>query len=202
MQRVRVRSCHRGCDRAKGEFPSLWRIDRLWANGFTNSGYRGMNRPTLALPSFAGVSDEELMEGLKNRNEIALHEFRVRFGRVLRTIVDDTLLEENEADDAVQDTFLQIWKRAHYYSRQCGRPLGWIITVARRRAIDRLRRRLSYSRAMENFKAHAAETIDRGTDSSVEEKLVSSDLRRFLQASLTVSPSNSGRRWNCPFSTV
>ena len=120
-----------------------------------------MIRPTLAVPSFAGVSDEELMEGLKNRNEIALHELRVRFGRVLRSIVDHTLVEENEADDVVQDTFLQIWKQAHYYSRQCGRPLGWIITVARRRAIDRLRRRHSYGRALENFKAHAAETMDR-----------------------------------------
>jgi RNA polymerase sigma-70 factor (ECF subfamily) len=148
-----------------------------------------MIRPTLAIASLAGVSDEELMEGLKNRNEIALQEFRVRFGRVLRTIVDDTLVEENEADDVVQDTFLQIWKRAHYYSRQCGKPLGWIITVARRRAIDRLRRRLSYSRALENFKAQAAEAMDSGTDRSFEEKLISSDLRRFLQSKLNCLPA-------------
>ena len=154
-----------------------------------NSGYRGMNRPTLALPSFAGVSDEELMEGLKNRNEIALHEFRVRFGRVLRTIVDDTLVEENEADDAVQDTFLQVWKRAHHYSQQCGRPLGWVITVARRRAIDRLRRRQSYVRAVVNFEANAA-TMDYGKDISPDKRLVTSDLRRFLQSKLNCLPVN------------
>jgi hypothetical protein len=53
----------------------------------------------------AGVSDEELMEGLKNRDETALHEFRGRFGRIIRTIVDDMLVEENEADDVVQNTF-------------------------------------------------------------------------------------------------
>jgi len=40
------------------------------------------------------VSDEELMERLKNRDETALHEFRVRFGGVIRTIVDETLVEE------------------------------------------------------------------------------------------------------------
>ena len=128
------------------------------------------------------------MEGLKNRDETALDECRVRFGRVIRTIVDQALVEENEADDVVQETFLQVWKRAHYYSRQCGRPLGWIMTVARRRAIDRVRRRQSYSRAMVNFKAHAAETTNRGRDSSLEEHLISSDLRRFLQSKLNCLP--------------
>ena len=128
------------------------------------------------------------MGGLKNRDETALDEFRARFGRVIRTIVDQALVEENEADDVVQETFLQIWKRAHHYSRQCGRPLGWIMTVARRRAIDRLRRRHSYGRALVNFKAHAAETTNRGTDSSLEDHLDSSDLRRFLQSKLTCLP--------------
>ena len=147
-----------------------------------------MIQSTLSAPSFAGVSDEELMEGLKNRDETALKEFRVRFGRVLRTVVDGTLVEENEADDVVQDTFLQVWKQAHYYSPECGRPLGWVITVARRRAIDRVRRRQSYDRAMENFKAHTAHTLDRRKVSSSEERLVSSDLRRFLQSKLKCLP--------------
>ena len=47
-----------------------------------------------AAPSWACVSDEELMDGLKNRDETALHEFRVRFGRIIRTIVDETLVED------------------------------------------------------------------------------------------------------------
>lgn len=156
--------------------------------GGWNALIHRMSRSTLSASSFAGVSDEELMESLKNRDETALQEFRIRFGRVMRTIVDQMLVEENEADDVVQDTFLQVWKQAHYYSRQCGRPLGWVITVARRRAIDRVRRRQSYGRAMENFKAHTAHTLDRGKDSSLEERLVSSDLRRFLQNKLKCLP--------------
>jgi len=155
----------------------------------TNSNWRGMIQATRAAPSWASVSDEELMDGLKNRDETALHEFRVRFGRIIRTIVDETLVEENEADDAVQDTFLQVWKRAHHYSQQCGRPLGWVITVARRRAIDRLRRRQSYVRAVVNFEAHA-ETMDYGKDISLEKRLVTSDLRRFLESKLNCLPVN------------
>ena len=144
-----------------------------------------MNRATHAAPSLASVSDEELMEGLRNRDETALYEFRLRFGRVIRTIVDETLVEENEADDVVQDTFLQVWQRAYHYSRQRGRPLSWVATVARRRAIDRVRRRESYGRAMVNFEAHAA---DWGKDISLEKRLISSDLRRFLQSKLNCLP--------------
>jgi RNA polymerase sigma-70 factor (ECF subfamily) len=129
------------------------------------------------------------MEGSKNRDEAALHEFRLRFGRVIRTIVDHTLVEENEADEVVQDTLLQIWKRAHYYSRLVGRPRGWVITVARRRALDRVRRRESYGRAKVNFKAHAVETMDREKEGSLEKRLVNSDLRRFLQSRLNCLPS-------------
>ena len=88
----------------------------------------------------------------------------------------------------MQDTFLHVWKRAHYYSRQGGGPLGWVVTVARRRAIDRVRRRESYGRAKVNFKAHAMETMDRGKDASLEKHLVSSDLRRFLKSRLDCLP--------------
>ena len=37
------------------------------------------------------------------------------------------------------------------YSPKAGKPLGWMVTIARRRAIDRLRRRQAYSRARERY---------------------------------------------------
>jgi hypothetical protein len=53
-----------------------------------------MIQATCAAPSLTNVSDEELMDGLKNRDETALYEFRVRFGRIIRTIVGETLVED------------------------------------------------------------------------------------------------------------
>jgi Sigma-70 region 2 len=47
--------------------------------------------------------------------------------------------------------FFQIWNEADHYSPKAGTPLGWIVTIARRRAIDRLRRRQAYSRAQERY---------------------------------------------------
>lgn len=43
------------------------------------------------------------------------------------------------AEEATQDTFLKLWSRARLYDRKRGVFLGWLLTIARRTALDRLR---------------------------------------------------------------
>ncbi len=45
------------------------------------------------------------------------------------------------AEDVVQDAYLKVWQGAGTYSAEAGRPMTWLITVARNRAIDVVRRR-------------------------------------------------------------
>src|SRR2546429_5208408 len=59
--------------------------------------------------------------------------------------------QEAEADDVLQEIFLQVWEEAGRYSAKAGKPLGWMVTIARRRAIDRLRRRQAYCRARDRY---------------------------------------------------
>lgn len=56
------------------------------------------------------------------------------FGLVLR-IVGDRLVAEEVAGDA----YLQVWRQAARFDRARGTPLAWLLTVARSRAIDRVR---------------------------------------------------------------
>jgi RNA polymerase sigma-70 factor (ECF subfamily) len=44
-----------------------------------------------------------------------------------------------EAEDVVQDTFIEVWRRAGQYDSDRGGAGGWILTIARSRAIDRVR---------------------------------------------------------------
>ncbi len=44
------------------------------------------------------------------------------------------------AEDALQDAYLAIWRKAGQYQPRKGAPLAWMMTIARYRAIDRLRR--------------------------------------------------------------
>jgi RNA polymerase sigma-70 factor (ECF subfamily) len=56
------------------------------------------------------------------------------FGVILRIIRD-----RQEAEDALQDTFLRIWKNASNYAPELGSPLAWMASIARNRAIDFVR---------------------------------------------------------------
>lgn len=56
-------------------------------------------------------------------------------GIVLR-IVRDTVA----AEEVVEDVFFQVWRQALRYDPARGRPLAWILTIARSRALDHLRR--------------------------------------------------------------
>jgi RNA polymerase sigma factor (sigma-70 family) len=51
-------------------------------------------------------------------------------------------LDRATAEDLLQDVFLRVWGRASTYSPEAGSPLGWMIAIARYRAIDHLRRRV------------------------------------------------------------
>ncbi|WP_435203050.1 sigma-70 family RNA polymerase sigma factor [Qipengyuania sp. 902] len=56
------------------------------------------------------------------------------FGICLRILGD-----EKEAEDALQDVYLTLWRRADRYDPERASPIAWLATFARNRAIDRLR---------------------------------------------------------------
>ena len=56
------------------------------------------------------------------------------FGICLRILKDRAM-----AEDALQDIYVKIWKRADAYQPGRVQPMTWLITIARNTAIDRLR---------------------------------------------------------------
>lgn len=49
--------------------------------------------------------------------------------------------EHGEAQDLVQDIFVQVWRTAHTYEPGRGTVFSWMATLTRNRAIDRIRMR-------------------------------------------------------------
>lgn len=142
---------------------------------------------TLDEPGAASVPDEVLMKDISHRRHDALTELYGRYSKRLRATIDGVVHEEAEADDVLQEIFLQVWEEACRYSPKAGKPLGWMVTIARRRAIDRLRRRQAYSRARERYEervAHDAQTPRRDG----AETFVLNDLRQFLKKSIRALP--------------
>jgi RNA polymerase sigma-70 factor (ECF subfamily) len=138
-------------------------------------------------PGVSSAPDEALMKAISRRRHDALAELFDRHGKRLRATIDGVVHEEAEADDVLQEIFIQIWQEAARYSPKAGKPLGWMVTIARRRAIDRLRRRQAYSRVRERYQkrvTHEASNSPRRADAV----FVLNDLRRFLKECMRVLP--------------
>jgi len=139
-----------------------------------------MLKPTLDPNGLSNIPDEALLKRISRRNQVALTELYGRYGEMLRTMIDSLVHEGAEADDVLQEIFLQIWKEADNYSPKAGKPIGWMVTIARRRAIDRLRRRQAYFRAQERYRDMLDGQPQR-PQRDAEKTFVLSDLRHFLK---------------------
>src|SRR5437667_10768590 len=138
----------------------------------------------------ASVSDEALMEAITDHRPEALNEFCSRHGGRLKSIIGNVVHEEGDADDVLQDILLQIWHEADHYSPKAGKLLGWVVTLARRRAIDRLHRKQAYCRAKERYQTHLNEqpATSASENHSSGDGISRSDLRKFLHRRLNVLP--------------
>jgi RNA polymerase sigma-70 factor (ECF subfamily) len=133
------------------------------------------------------VTDEVLMKDISRRRHGALAELYGRHSKRLRATVDGVVHEQAEADDVLQEVFLQVWEEAGRYSPKAGKPVGWMVTIARRRAIDRLRRRQAYSRARERYEERVTQE-SQAPRRDAAEGFILNDLRHFLKKSLRALP--------------
>src|SRR5882672_10098085 len=142
---------------------------------------------TLDQPGISSVPDEALMKAVSRRRYDALAELYDRHGKRLRATIDGVVHEEAEADDVLQEIFIQIWTEAGRYKPKAGKPLGWMVTIARRRAIDRLRRRQAYSRARERYGRGLVQQ-PRNLRREAYDPFILNDLHRFLEKCIGALP--------------
>jgi RNA polymerase sigma-70 factor (ECF subfamily) len=133
------------------------------------------------------VPDEVLMKDISHRRHDALRELYGRHSKRLRATIDCVVHEEAEADDVLQEIFLQVWEEASRYSPKAGKPLGWMVTIARRRAIDRLRRRQAYCRARDRYEERVMQD-SQTPRRDANETFILNDLRHFLKKSIRALP--------------
>jgi RNA polymerase sigma-70 factor (ECF subfamily) len=141
---------------------------------------------TLAPATEAGATDEQLMILLKQGDESALATLYRRHTAILRTVIARVVHIDADVDDLIQDVFVEVWNRSQTYEETKGKVLGWLITMARRRAIDRIRRRQAYARAEERLRleTEAQEVLHY----HVEEDAVASERSEILQRALATLP--------------
>jgi RNA polymerase sigma-70 factor (ECF subfamily) len=90
-------------------------------------------------PEPGQISDVSILQAIARRDETALAQLYDRYRVILFGLLLRILHNREEAEDVLQEVFLQVWRRAADFDENRGRPFTWLVTLARSRAIDRLR---------------------------------------------------------------
>jgi RNA polymerase sigma-70 factor (ECF subfamily) len=134
-------------------------------------------------------SDEQLMARIQARDEQALAALYRRHTPLLRTVIARVVHNEHDVDDLLQEVFLELWNRVDHYDQAKGKALGWIVTLARRRAIDRIRRRQAYARAEERLRLETEQEPQQTRHNGVEEDVNAADRAEIFQRLLATLPA-------------
>src|SRR5438034_7870592 len=103
-------------------------------------------------------------------------------------MIQQFIHNEAEDDDLLQDIFMENWNQAKNFSEKKGKPLGWMVTLARRRAIDGLRTKQAYARAEERLQNETEQQPDAWVHNSTEEEIVLSDTRSLIRKVISGLP--------------
>jgi RNA polymerase sigma-70 factor, ECF subfamily len=134
-------------------------------------------------PQITIKTDEELLYAIATGCEESFAELYDRYKTVLFNIIFRLINNRVEAEDVLQDAFFQIWQKASYFDKTRGRGFTWIVTISRRRAIDKIRSISSQNRI--GIESHFPKT-DRFFNA--EEELFQTQRKNVIQKAITHLP--------------
>lgn len=88
----------------------------------------------------ARASDAALIQRIVERDESALAALYDRYAAMLSSVLNRILHDTQAAEEILQDIFYQLWRTAGTFNATRGSLPGWLMVIARNRAISRLRR--------------------------------------------------------------
>jgi RNA polymerase sigma-70 factor (ECF subfamily) len=133
-------------------------------------------------------SDLDLMLAIQAENPDALSQLYDRYSGILKALILRVIHNEAEADDLLQEIFMEIWNQAKNFSAQKGKPLGWMVTLARRRAIDGLRKKQAYARAGERLQAETELQPETWVQNATEREIDFADTRVLVREVINSLP--------------
>jgi RNA polymerase sigma-70 factor (ECF subfamily) len=135
-----------------------------------------------------GPSDVDLMLAIQREDADALSHLYDRYNGIVKALILRIIHNDTEADDLLQEVFMEIWNQAKNFSAEKGKPLGWMVTLTRRRAIDALRKKQAYARAEERFQAEPEQQPLAWVQNVTEDEIHAGDTRVLMAKVINCLP--------------
>jgi RNA polymerase sigma-70 factor (ECF subfamily) len=165
----------------------------VWGTFSLASVWRGCYSPPMpdgqervSTLSTDAADDRALLRSVAAGDKEALRQLYARHSAVLFALALKVLSDRAEAEDVLQEAFVQIWKTAGSFDEGRGKPIGWLIMLTRSRAIDRLRSRKTRTRVTETVAKDASQTAEPRTPA---DEALASEAQRTIRAALKSLPS-------------
>lgn len=128
----------------------------------------------------AANTDEQLVRALTRGEAWAMTAIYDRYGRLVFSLALKILNDRSAAEEAVQEVFVKVWKRARDYDAARGKFSSWLTGIAHNHAIDELRRRRARPTAAEDEDALSQVVAD--GPAPIDLAMQSLERRRIIEA--------------------
>lgn len=156
-----------------------------------------MNAPHQAVtPGAAELA--ALLQRAADGDTTAFQAFYDRTSAKLFGVILRILIERQESEDVLQDVYLSIWRKAATFDAAKASPITWAATIARNRAIDRLRARPPRA----HVPVEAAHDLADDGPAQDAGLLHGEDVRRLTAALATLEPRHAAAIRACYFDGV
>jgi len=128
--------------------------------------------------------DRDLLRRMASNDAEALGKFYDRYNRLAFGLVLRIVGNREDAEDVLVDVFWQVWQQASRYDVTRGKPVAWLLTIARSRAIDCLRSSSRHQTTSEDVEVVKTTTAN----PSEPDAFVLADTRNGVQEALRTLP--------------
>jgi RNA polymerase sigma-70 factor (ECF subfamily) len=95
------------------------------------------------LSSGTTISDLEIMKKVASYDSKALEALYNRYSTILYTLIKTIVADDKLAEEVLSDVFVIIWRKINFFDFETGNVYTWLITIARNKAVDTVRRERS-----------------------------------------------------------
>ena len=131
-----------------------------------------------------------LIQQVAEQDREAFSQLYDRCSSLVFSLAMRMLRERPDAEDLLQEVFVQVWRQASNYNAERGSPEAWIVNIARSRAIDKLRsirrREKSFVLTDDPARAESSDNVEISAAESETRLAMNSALKNLPQAQRSV----------------